>query len=163
MINIEELVADAVLQNPVEVEIDGKKMMVSKPTLGTLIEASAYLNELCDVSIINVATSSPEQIIGYCLANAINCAVYADVLATLIVGRKNKETQREGVFARIKGMFVKKKRDYHAEVAERILKTMSCKEIADLFAKLIGLQELGFFLQLTTTLREINLLKPTRK
>jgi hypothetical protein len=163
MINIEELVADCVLQNPVEIEIGGKKHLVAKPTLGTLIEASAHMSAMSELGTIDVNNATSEQVIAYCMVNAKNCENIALVLATLILGRKGKKNAAEGKCNRFLGVFKRKERDEYAEVAERILSTMSCEEILELYAKLLGLQNLAFFLSLTTSLTEVNLLKKTKR
>jgi hypothetical protein len=157
MTNIETLTADCILQNPVTVEVGKSKMKVSRPTLGTLIEASKYVGRLPELG-----TPSLEKAIPYVLAKAENCALVGDIIATLILGRKEAEKPAGGKSGRFFGLFGKKGRTQREVLAEKILNECSCEEIMLIFLALIDLQKIAFFLRLTTSLQETNLLKRTR-
>lgn len=164
--NLEQLTANCILQSPVEIAIDGQKQTVAKPTLGTLIEASAIIGDIPDLGVIDLEKATPEHILAYCLHNAQYTSKIALILATLILGRKGhrKAYRREKKqFLWIFHREVVVEFDQYEELADRILDTMSCEEIVNTLSALIGIQNLGFFLQLTTSLRELNLLKRSKE
>lgn len=157
MTNIEALTADCILQNPVTISIGNEKMKVSKPTLGTLIEASKYIGKLPELGTLNV-----EQAIPYAMATAEKCALVGDIIAILILGRKEAEKPVDCKFRRFFGLFRRKVRTQREVLAEKILETCSSKEIMGMYLALIDLQKIAFFLRLTTSLNETNLLRRTR-
>ena len=164
--NLEKLTSDCILQSPVEVVINGKKQVVAKPTLGTLIEASSLIGEIPELGEIDLDKASSEKILAYCLHNAQYCSKIALILATLILGRKGKRKayrREKKPFLWLFSRNVIVEFDQYEELAEKILDTMSCEEIVETFSALLGMQNLGFFLQLTTSLRELNLLKRSKE
>lgn len=158
MNHLEALTADTFLQNPVELTIGKEKMMVSKPTFGTLVEASKYIALLPELEETNW-----EQAISYAFANAEKSTIIGDILAILILGR---HAAAEVVVTKKRGLFgwaritIKKRREI---LAERILDECSCEDIMNILTGLIGLNKLAFFLKITAFLRETNLLRKTKK
>lgn len=158
MNHLEALTADTLLQNPVAITIGDEKMMVSKPTLGTLAEASKYIALLPDLE-----KTDWEQSISYSFANAERCSVIGDVLAILILGRKiaaEEVTVKTGGFWKWKRTEVKTRREI---LAKRILDECSCEDIMEILTEVISINKLAFFLKITAFLRETNLLRKTRK
>ena len=141
---LEKLVADCVLQNPVLVKIGEEEMYVSKPTIGTLIECSKLIGEIPDMGM-----HTEDNALEFAIGTARNYEILGLILATLILGIIPwiyKETYNE-----------------YLELADRILDELSPKEMSNIFAALLGVHELAFFLQITTTLREANLLRRTKE
>lgn len=158
---LEKLVADCVLQNPVLVKIGEEEMYVSKPTIGTLIECSKLIGEIPDMGM-----HTDDNALEFAIGTARNYEILGLILATFILGRKGRRkavrTQKKRILGIIPWVYKETYNEY-LELADRILDELSPKEMSNIFAALLGVHELAFFLQITTTLREANLLRRTKE
>lgn len=138
---------DAILEEPVRIEIKGQVYFVAPPTAATLIEASKYLSQLPNMPEVG------DEVVK-ALAHAHQCEFVAEVVATLMLGRKGLTTQR------LWGLIPPA--DNRKRLVRTLLDELTWAEISDLGNAIIARLDIGFFLGFTTSLREINLLQQTR-
>ena len=94
MKNLEQIVADSVLIEPIEIIVDGVKMQISKPKVSTLIAASKYIGKLPNIPIPKTTSDEFEIALGF----AGDCGeVLGDIVAILILGRKGMVTEKTTV------------------------------------------------------------------
>lgn len=171
MINIEHLAADSILKEPIEITVNGDKMLINKPTVGTLIAASKYIGKIPELPIPETKSEEVEIALGC----AGDCEVLGDIVAILFLGRKNitSEVEQEEVIVipakKFLGITYKKEReernvkivtvDNVKPLAEKILDAYTNKELYDLVSTLLSEQELAFFLNIIISLSRANLLK----
>jgi hypothetical protein len=80
MISLEQKTANAVLQQPVEVEIGTKKYSVAPPSVATLILVSAAVSKLPAITL------DSKNIASDCLCIAKDCRPLGEIAAILILG-----------------------------------------------------------------------------
>ncbi len=164
--NIEHLVADSALNEPIELNIDGVKMQTCKPKVSTLIAVSKHIGKLPNIPMPKTTSEEFEVVLAY----AGDCEeVLGDIMAILILGRKGMITEKitsEIVPKKIFGITCGKKTIERKELidnvkplAEKILDEYSNKELYDLITSLFSEQNLAFFLNIITSLSRANLLK----
>ncbi len=148
---IEERTGDAVLQTSQTIQLGGKTYEVAKPTVATVIRLSELTSHLTDAKI-----EKDTQILSYVLENAKDCTVIGEIIATLICGY-HKSTKKP-----FRGLF-KKRINPVKNLSRTILEQCSPAELNAAVVKLLGMQQIAFFFSTITSLREKNILKPTKK
>lgn len=144
---LEQKTAQAVLQQPIEVEIREKKYKIAPPSIATLILVSEGISTLPRVTLDN------GKIVEESLAIARECRVLGDIVATLILGAK--KASKHGIINRL---FNRKRQ----RLAKTLLEELSPSELHALTAELLKTMQIGDFFGLTTFLLEVNLLRPTK-
>ena len=87
-------------------------------------------------------------------------------LAILILGARNLETKKKLIKKRLFGLIRKEYEvtiDNKAILADKILSEMTPEEVSKVMTKALSGMQLAFFLALTTSLIEVNLLKKTKQ
>jgi hypothetical protein len=148
---VEKITCDAILQNPVEIEALGKKYHVAPPSIGTLIEVSKYISQMPAIDV-----TDDEKAILQALREAKNCEFLADIIAILILGKKNLITEKKYLF----GIFSRKVNN-QKKLADEILLSMSTDEVNELMISILKMLKVDFFLSILIFLRDVNLLKKT--
>jgi hypothetical protein len=152
MDTLEQKTANAILQQPVEVQIGQKIYQVAPPSTATLILASAAVSTLPKVSL------DSENIASESLRIAKDCEVLGEIIAILILGAKGlTETRRS--FGGLKTTSIDRK----VTLSKEILTELTPKQLSDMLGKLLAGMELAFFFATTNSLIEINLLRKTRE
>lgn len=153
---LESKTSEAILETPKQVTIGGKVYEVAPPTMATLIEVSKYISSLPEINIEN-----EDKIIHEALANASECEYLGDLAAILILGKKKIKPYE--VKSRKYGIIPQKKTVYpQQELSTEILDELSPKNIFTLILSILNDMEVGFFLQTTIFLRDVNLLRKTK-
>ncbi|MFI3322067.1 MAG: hypothetical protein R3Y50_06035 [Rikenellaceae bacterium] len=150
--HIEKLVADSVLNNPIEITVGGKKMLISKPTIATLISASQWIAKLPEIP--NPATNDEATNIALCYAK--DCAVIGEIAAILILGHKGMKKEWKIFDWTIRSW------DNVKPLAKKLLDEFSAKELYNLITASLGEQNLDFFLNIIISLSKVNLIKATK-
>ena len=157
--NIEQRVAETILQQMQDVTIGGVTYQVAPPTTATLILASGLIAQLPAIRL------DTNQIFNEALYIAKDCRVLGDILAVLILGAKNVRTTKEVVSKRLFGLIQERKlvtTDNQAALSAILLENLSPVEMNDQLGVLLSLMQVSDFFGLTTSLIEINLLRQTR-
>ena len=148
--------AAAVLQTPTKIKVGGTTYEVEPPTLATLITVSEIVSAL----------PAPPDKEGVDLASAASCKPLGLLAATLILGaRVAKEKADVSPFARIKRWFGVKgaeERTRGEVFGEEILEHCTAKEVQAIVAETLKQMEIASFFALTTFLKGVNLLRPTK-
>ncbi len=164
---IERKVADAILQQPIQVEAGGKIYDVAPPSVATLILASEAAARMPQMKL------DKDRIIEDTLAVARYCRPIGEFAAILILGAKRLKDTREIEertprrvlgFIRCGHRTIKRRVEYDAkaELAERLLEDLSPKDLYQLIARMLQQMQVGDFFGVTTFLTEINLIRPTK-
>lgn len=164
---IESKVADAILQQPIQVTAGGEVYNVAPPSVATLILASEAAARMPQMKL------DKDRIIEDTLAVARYCRPIGEFAAVLILGAKGLKGTREVEermprrvlgFIRCGHRTVARAVEYDAkaELAERLLEDLSPKELYQLIARMLQQMQVGDFFGVTTFLTEINLIRPTK-
>lgn len=161
MSTIEQIAAETILEEPIEVVVGQQTMKVSKPSVATLIEVSRLVSTLPSMEKEDGGSA-----LTFVLANARDCEVLGDICATLVLGKKHLVEERKTVRTRFFGL-VREERietiDRRRELAREILENMSGEEMVELVTNCLETHKIAFFLKLTISLDEANVLKRSRK
>lgn len=152
---IEDFTGDSVLQASQKIEIGGQTYDVAKPTVATVIRISELTSELTDAKI----DGENGAILHYVLENAKDCKVLGEIIATLICGYHRKQTI---VKTRFHGL-IRQHINPIKELSEKILEECSSIEMNTVIAELLSRQKIAFFFSTIISLKEKNILKPTKK
>lgn len=148
---IEQSVANAILQKPIEIKIGSEMYSVPQPTIATLILVSEEIGSLPNISM------NSENPILESIAKAEYYKNIGRVYATIILGAKRiNETRQTGrwFFKRTEKMI-----DY---LSRQIMEEYTPQQLNELLGKLLGGMQIAFFFAITTSLNDINNLKPTK-
>lgn len=160
MNTVESKTADTILQNSSVIRIGDNEYMTQKPTAATLIEVSKYISTLPELHV-----EDEKRVIYEVLAHASECEYIGDILAILILGKKNLEPI-EVITKKYKFGFIpiKVKSVYHPreELAKQILLELSPEEIFEYTFSALESMKVAFFLNTIIFLRDVNLLKTTK-
>lgn len=156
---LERQVAETILQRPFAVKVGDREYTVRQPSVATLILASEAIARL-DIP----APPDPKDIVRSSLAMAPYCRDLGDVVAILLLGarevdRRVKVRQKGGkrpLFARRRTVTARE------ALAEEVMEEMTVEQMFNTVSEIIARMNLGRFFGLTTFLREINLLRPTK-
>lgn len=158
---VESKVADTILQKSKTVDIGGEAFEVAPPTTATLILVSEEISLLPQIEV-----NKDTDVLTETLRIAKDCSFLGDIIAILILGA-NGLTEKKTIHKKSFWGLISKKEEItinkQEELASFLLKHKSPKELNELFAELILGMEIGDFFGLTTSLIEINLIKPTRE
>ena len=162
---IEEKVSRTILEKNQSVVIDGKTYNVAPPTTATLIIVSELVSRLPRIKM------NSEKVLGECIANAKDFRVIGKIAAVLILGAKrctetNMFQENKGlfrnIFNRCENVFGTKK-SIEKQLSDRILMSMSPKELSGLIMRLLGGMQIADFFGITAFLAEVNLLRTTKQ
>lgn len=171
--SVEERVADAMLQSPVEIDIAGRRYKAEPPTVATLILVSREISRLPHLKLdsANVASET--------LRVARDCEPLGRIAAILLLGAKRcdepavTDGERSKGFKRIcecltrlfrRGSAITR-RDGETRMerlSRTLLETVSPSGLNSLIGRLLQGMELGDFFALTAFLTEVNLTRPTK-
>lgn len=163
---IESKVASAILERPIAtIEIEGAKYDIAPPSVATLILLSEIASGLPTVEPV-----SKDKIVYSVLRNAKKYRMLGDLLAVLILGAKGltETTTRKVVKSRLFGLIKTEKEetvtiDKKAELSKILLENVRPSILFNLIVKRLNEMEIGDFFGITTSLSEVNLLKPTKE
>ncbi len=163
---IESKVASAILERSIAtIEIEGAKYEIAPPSVATLILLSEIASRLPTVEPV-----SKDKIVYSVLRNAKNYRPLGDLLAVLILGAKGltETTTRKVVKRRLLGLIKTVAEetvtvDKKAELSKILLENVRPSILFNLIVKRLNEMEIGDFFGITTSLSEINLLKPTKE
>lgn len=148
---IEQKVASAVLQKPIELTIGGETYKVPQPTVATLIMVSAEIGKLPNIPL------DSKNPIFEAVAKAEYYKNLGRVYATIILGAKRADEER--TTGRLLWKRKEKMIDY---IARQIMEEYSPQQLNEMLGQLLGGMQLAFFFAITTSLNDINNLKPTK-
>jgi hypothetical protein len=157
---IEEITAEAILQDAQTITVAGREYRVSPPTVATLIEASKYIARVPDLPV-----TKSEKDIYAAFAVAKDCECYGDIVAILMLGKKHLRSEERVVKRRFLGLLKEEHvyvRDNQKILAETLLSDLSSLELWNLTVELIKMQNVSFFLSISAVLREVNMIQRTK-
>lgn len=157
---IENKVADTILQKPYKVEVGGVTYEVAPPSIATLVIVSSLIAKLPQVNL------NEKNILLETLKVAKDCSLLGDIVATLILGADNLEEERVIVQKRLFGIIreeVKIKIDNQHILSDKILKKLTPRQVNNTTVEILNRMEVGDFFGLTASLIEVNLTKPTKQ
>lgn len=169
--NIEKIVAKAVLQEESEITICGTTYNVGQPTLATLIKLSEYAAELPEFDMAN-------NVLSEVLTNAKDCKNLARMAALMILGAKRvrenhfvaaEETELSVRWSWKSFGFVPTAKVKHVRItevqklAQDIEDNVSPSELLKIVTTLLTQMQVSDFFGLTASLRGTNLLKATKE
>lgn len=163
---IESKVASAILERPIAtIEVEGAKYDIAPPTVATLILVSEIASSLPTVEPV-----SKDKIVYSVLRNARHYRMLGDLLAVLILGAKGltETTTREVVKSRLFGLVKSRTEetvtiDKKAELSKILLENVRPSVMFNLIIERLNEMEIGDFFGITTSLSEVNLIKPTKE
>lgn len=167
--NIEERVAETILERKKTVTIDGKDYDIAPPTLATVISISELVALLPPPP--NTKSESLD-VLRVVLQNAKDSKVIGKIIAVLILGEERVKEKRmvpihtTGERKKRWWHLRKKRREYIPEVdylAKRILAKFSPAQANDIVASTLMQLQIPDFFALTTSLTTANQTKPTRE
>jgi hypothetical protein len=157
---IENRVADTILQKPYKVEVGGVTYEVAPPSIATLVIVSSLVAKLPQVNL------NEKNILLETLKVAKDCSLLGDIVATLILGADNLEEEKVIVQKRCFGIIreeVKIKIDNQHILSDKILKKLTPRQVNNTTIEILNRMEVGDFFGLTASLIEVNLTKPTKQ
>lgn len=164
---IETRVAEAVLQQPMEVAVGKSTYLVAPPSVATLILASEA------VSRLPAGAMDEQRVLEETLAKAEYCRPLGEVAAILILGAKGltetvkvKEKQRRrylfGLFHLTRTVEVERIVNRKEQLADDLLENLTPSELNLLISQILRRMQIADFFGLTTFLTGANLLRPTK-
>jgi hypothetical protein len=149
---IEISAGDTILQNPKTINVGNETYEVSPPVVATMIEVSRY------VALIPEFVFEEENVFQNILLNTKHCDVIGDIIAILILGKKNltKIVKTKNIFGKIR---TKALINRQAELKEEILNNLSMEQCYNLLVEMLEFQKIGFFLNTIKLLNEIAMLR----
>lgn len=159
---VERQVSDAVLQEPLKVDLNGTVYTVARPSAATIIEVSKYIASLP----IAPFAKGEHDILTYVLAYAKDCEAIGDIAAILVLGKKNLISTKEIVTKRFFGIYKKVKTvevNNRVPLAKELLENCTNEELLDLIQRTLDLQHIAFFFSIITSLNEANILRKTKE
>jgi hypothetical protein len=164
---IETRVAEAVLQQPMEVAVGKSTYLVAPPSVATLILASEA------VSRLPAGAMDEQRVLEETLAKAEYCRPLGEVAAILILGAKGltetvkvKEKQCRrylfGLFHLTRTVEVERIVNRKEQLADDLLENLTPSELNLLISQILRRMQIADFFGLTTFLTGANLLRPTK-
>ena len=155
---VEQRVASAILERKLaSIEIDGVTYDIAPPSVGTLI----LVSELASTLPVIPNVEHDKQVYAV-LRFAKDYRAIADIAATLILGANNLTRTEEKTLTERK-WWLFKRIDARAELADKILRYVSPSTMFKVIVKRLEDMEVGYFFGITTSLNEVNILKPTKE
>ena len=163
---IESKVASAILEKPIAtIEIDGATYNIAPPSIATLILVSEIVSELPQPEKVD-----KEKIVLWVLRNAKHYKKLGDLVAVLILGAKGLTDTKTRKITKNRLFGLRKVEveetvtiDRKAELSKIILENIRPSVMFDIIIHRLNDLEVGDFFGITTSLSEINLLKPTKE
>jgi hypothetical protein len=156
----ERKTAEAILQKPFTVLIGGRTFEVAPPSNRTIIEVSGA------VASLPKTYNKKGNVLNEALRIAKDCGSIGDILAILILGGKNL-TERVKTpkkrFLWIITEWEEKTINRKRELADFILDNQKPSETAEMTALLFNRLEIGDFFGFTTSLIDLNMIRPTKE
>ena len=146
METIVQSTADAILQNPIKVSVNGHEYGVAPPSTATLIEVSKYIAHLPDINI-----GRGDNILSEVLAEAWKCDYIGDIVAILMLGKKNLVSEKKYLFG-----LITRKVDNCKRLSKELLENMSAEELNALIIEVVKTLRVDFFFSILTFLKGIN-------
>lgn len=164
---IEQMVAETVLEKPLEVKVGEKTYQVAPASTATLILTSEAISLLPHIAL------DTEKVVEESLSVAKDCRVLGDIAAILILGAKNiiekKKVQQIkekrylcGLIRRSYTEEVEVIIDRKAELAQELLEEVPPKELNLIVSQILSRMQIADFFGITTFLTELNLLHPRK-
>ena len=91
---MESEVADAILQEPLEVVIDGTTYSVPQPTVATLVKVSKYISYLPSIN------ADTDNVLLEMLRKAKDCKTVGKIAAIMVLGAKRVNENRVSQYTR---------------------------------------------------------------
>lgn len=162
---VEQRVAAAILERKTAtIEIDGVRYDIAPPSVGTLI----LVSEIASTLPIMPQVEHDKQVYAV-LRFAKDYKPIADIAATLILGANALTRTDEKTLTERKWRIFKRTRkvsvtvDARAELADKILRHCAPSTLFKVIVKRLEDMEVGYFFGITTSLSEVNILKPTKE
>lgn len=166
--NIEGRAADTLLEKRMEVMVGGHRYSVAPPSLATLMEVSGLIGGVKDWDNVD----DEDTVAGVVLMRAMDAPMICEVASTLILGANRAVGETSwlgGMWLKIKSWKRNNEKlgaSYEADkklLVERLMHEVTPNELFGLMTTLLDGMELGSFFGITTSLRELNVAKPTRE
>lgn len=159
MKSAESKVAGTITQRKVSFNIGGTTYEVAPPSCATLILLS---EELANIPAVELNHSEKYSEV---LRWSKNFRPLARAVAILVLGAENLTEERTIVEKRVLGLIPIRKSvkvDKIGEIGDVLIR-LSPSELKSLFLKMLAAMEIEDFFDFTTSLLELNLLKPTKE
>ncbi len=164
---IEQKLAQAVLQLPIEINVGTEKYTIAPPSVATLILASEAVSRLPHIKL------DPNKVVEEALCVAKECRPIGEVVAILILGARHLEetvVRREKKPHRLLWGLIKWETEQETEVrinkkeelTDKLLDSLTPEQLYLLLAQILTKMQIQDFFGLTTFLTEVNLLRPTK-
>ena len=150
---VESRTSKAILETPTDYSIQGVAIKAAPPSTATLIKISELVSQMPEVRI------DTDQRVHEALRIARHCKILGRIAAYLLLGVKGSQVIEE---RRILGLIPYKKTINAADLAEMILHEPP-SFLSDIIIERLNSMETGDFFGITTSLAEVNILKPTKK
>lgn len=158
---MEQKVSETILEHQRKVVIGGETYQVAPPTFGTLILFSGFVSRLSKEEL------DAEKAIASLLAQADKFPFICKAIASIILGAKEFDKVETSV-AKKRSFFPffrkKNRKETHTKgdiLTEKILHS-DISQVMSVFFDVLSFMKLPDFFQLTTSLTELNLSKPTK-
>ncbi len=151
---MEEQVSKTILEEKESVNIGGESYNVAPPSIATLILFSKYVSKLPKESL------SEKTAIASLLQNADKLHYVGYAIASVILGAE-KVKSKQSTIKRFWHKIFNKKTELEL-LAEKINHS-DVENVSNVFLTILSSLKLNVFFQLTTSLIEMNLTKPTRE
>ena len=146
-------VCDTILQNYQIIKVGGREYKVAPPTVATLIEVSKYIAQVPDIKVTEGGNVLMEV-----LSSAKDCDYFGDIVAILILGKKNLVTEKKYL-----GGLIRREQNNQKRLASELINTLSAEEMNGLILEIFKLLKVDFFFGISTFLKEVNLLRKTKE
>lgn len=164
---IEQMVAETVLEKPLDVKVGEKTYQVAHASTATLILVSEAISQLPHIVL------DAGKVVEETLSVAKDCRILGDIAAILILGAKNiiekKKVQQIkekrylcGLIRRQHMVEVEITIDRKAELAKELLEDVEPKALNLIVSQILSKMQIADFFGLTTFLTELNLLHPRK-
>lgn len=164
---IEQMVAETVLEKPLEIKVGEKAYQVAPASTATLILVSEAISQLPHIAL------DTEKVVEETLSVAKDCRVIGDIAAILILGSKNITEKKKvpqikekrylcGLIRRPYTVEIETTVDKKAELARELLEEVSPRELNLIVSQILSRMQIADFFGLTTFLTELNLLHPRK-
>jgi hypothetical protein len=144
--NVVELTANAILQNPIKINVNGQEYNVAPPSTATLIEVSKYIASLPTINV-----SGGDNILSEVLAEALNCDYIGNITAILVLGKKNLVSEKKYLFG-----LITRKVDNVSKLSKELLENLTPADLNTMVIKILKTLDVDFFFSILTFLKSIN-------
>ncbi len=167
--NIQERVAETMMQTPTRIEIGEREYEIAPPSFGTLELVSAKLAEVPSVGDLSGEPNNVKAMV--MLQKARDFGVLPEILAILILGSKHiRDKEKVAEKRRKRGLLgffgvketIEKEITASDRLTQEIRDNVSPAQMAEVVPYLIGSLQLTDFFVLTTFLHEISVAEPTK-